>query len=65
MPCYDPDDHHHVSEIHEVQKKLCVRTDMLCQVLRLVEARYGLNFLTNDIRAWWEEHKKFDKEQGR
>lgn len=65
MPCSDSQDY---DDVQETQKALDRRTDMLCRTLRnLDQLPNGIRgyLVPLDVSRWFDEHKKFDKSEGR
>lgn len=62
-------DDYHKAQIRFYQDKVDKLTSMLCQCLQMMDTiRPDLNmgdaaFLSDEIRDWWQEHKKWDRER--
>lgn len=62
MPCYDPmsDSSYKVAEARMEWMHNSPVAEMLCSVMKEIEAERLLEIVSPDVRAWWEDHKKRD-----
>jgi hypothetical protein len=68
MPCHGPDttgeDMKHLRDrVDELTRLLCAQ----CNRLEDLEEKSGWspNLFTEDVRVWWQQHKKQDEERNR
>jgi hypothetical protein len=61
MPCYSPPPT--AADYYEGFEHNSKLADMLCQIMQSIEARGELEGQELRTRAWWEEHKKRDRER--
>lgn len=62
MPCYDSrsEPKNVLADARKEWMHNSPVAEMLCSVMKEIEAGRLLEIVTPDVRAWWEDHKKRD-----
>jgi hypothetical protein len=63
MPCYYTGSAEGDARLHaeEAQTELTKVTRLLCSAMKAAERQRFLSAMPNDVRQWWREHKKIDR----
>lgn len=65
MPCYDSrsEPEYVLAEARKKWMHNSPVAEMLCSVMKEIEAERLLEIVPPEVRAWWEEHKKRDADK--